>query len=270
MKCKPVQQYEVSSWERVSYTPDEELSAIEAKIAADPDNAALWMEKGLTLAKSSLYREAEECYAHAIALDPFNAVLYRHRGHRMLSQWRFEDACADFTVAAHLMPENGPENWNIWYHLGLSHFLLGEYEKAAEAYQHCLDISKNDGDLIAVCDWYYMTELRLGNPKKAAQVIEHVHEDFDPGENTAYFRRLLMYKGIVKPEEVLPADLNSMEPLEIITMGFGLSNYYYFNGEVDKSNQIIDMILKAGDEHDCYFAFGYLAALVDKKNRSKK
>ncbi|MEG2233953.1 MAG: tetratricopeptide repeat protein [Oscillospiraceae bacterium] len=264
-----VQEYEVSSWTRVSFVSDEAMKAIDAKIAADPDNSALWMEKGLAFAGSSLFREAEECYAHAIALDPFNNILYRHRGHRMLSQWRFEDACADFTLASKLMPDNGPENWNIWYHLGLSHFLLGEYAKAAAAYQHCLDMSVTDDEKIAVCDWYYMTELRLGDRDAAQKIIENVKEDFDPGDNTAYFRRLLMYKGIVKPEEVLPADISSLEALDLITMGFGLSNYYFYNGDVEKSNQVIDMILKAGNENECYFAFGYLAALVDKTNRSK-
>ena len=263
---KLVQAYEVSSWERVEYTPDEELAAVEAKLAADPDNSALWMEKGLTLAKSSLYREAEECYAHAIALDPFNGILYRHRAHRFLSQWRFEDACADFTIASRLIPEN----WDVWYHLGLSHFLLGDYRKAAAAYQRCLDLSKSEDELIAICDWYYMTELRLGDREAAEKLLDNVREDFDPGENTAYFRRLLMYKGVVKPEEVLPSDLSSLDALELITMGFGLSNYYCYNGQQEKSNEVIDMILKAGDENECYFAFGYLAAKVDKKNRSGK
>lgn len=259
------QEYETSSWDRVAYTPDEGLAAINEKLAADPDNAQLLMEKGLALAKVSLYREAGECYARAIALEPFNGILYRHWAHRMLSQWRFEDACAGFSMASRLIPEN----WDVWYHLGLSWFLLGDYKKAAAAYQRCLELSTKEDELIAICDWYYMTELRLGDRAAAEKLLDNIREDFDPGENTAYFRRLLMYKGIVAPEEVLPQDLEAMEPLELITMGFGLSNYYWYNGEQEKSNQVIDMILKAGDESDCYFAFGYLAAKVDKKNRSK-
>ena len=260
------QAYETSSWERVSYEPDEELAALNAKIEADPENAGLWMEKGLVLAKNSLYREAGECYARAIAIEPFNGILYRHWAHRMLSQWRFEDACAGFALAARLIPDN----WDVWYHLGLSHFLLGQYKKAAEAYQRCLELSTREDELIAVCDWYYMTELRLGDRAAAEKLLDNIHEDFDPGDNTAYFRRLLMYKGVVKPEEVLPEDIHSLDPLQLITMGFGLSNYYYYNGEEEKSNEVLDMILKAGDESECYFAFGYLAAKVDKKNRSGK
>ena len=48
------QEYEVSSWERVQYTPNEDLKALEDKIAADPEHSELWLEKGLLLAGSSL------------------------------------------------------------------------------------------------------------------------------------------------------------------------------------------------------------------------
>lgn len=259
--AKLVKEYEVSSWERVEYTPSERVKEVEAKIAADPDNARLWMEKGLALAGDMLYREAGECYAHALALDPFDGILYRHRGHRMLSQFRFEDACSDFVMASRMIPEN----WDVWYHLGLSYFLLRNYEKAAWAYEHCLQLSKEPMDYIAVCDWYYMTNLRLGKKDEAEKLLDYIKEDFDPGDNFAYFRRLLMYKGILKPEEVLPANLAEQPAIDIITMGFGLSNYYYYNGEREKAEEVVDLILKTGDESDCFFAFGYLAAMVDKK-----
>ena len=260
------QAYETSSWERVQYIPNEEFKELEKKIAADPDNAQLWLEKGLLFADSMLYREAGECYAHAIALEPFNGILYRHWAHRMLSQWRFEDACAGFVIASRLIPEN----WDVWYHLGLSYFLLQQYDKAALAYQHCLESTNREDLLVAVCDWYYMTEIRRGNREGAAKILEYIHEDFDPGENTAYFRRLLMYKGIIAPEDVLPKDLDSLDPLQLITMGFGLANYYYYNGEEEKSNQLLDLILDAGDKHEWYSAFGYLAAKVDKATRTGK
>lgn len=254
----------VSSWERNEFVPDEELMSLDARIGAQPDNAQLWLEKGLCLAGASLYREAGECYARAIALEPFNGTLYLHWAHRMLSQWRFEDACAGFVIASRLIPDR----WEVWYHLGLAHFLLGQYAKAAEAYQRCLELSTRQDQYIAVCDWYYMTELRLGDRDAAEKLLDYISEDFDPGPNTAYFRRLLMYKGILSPEEILPADLGSLDALQLITIGFGLSNYYYFNGDVKKSNEILDMIIKAGDENDIYFAFGYLAAKVDKTMRS--
>lgn len=259
------QALEVTPWQHIAYEPDDELKEVETKLEADPENARLWMDKGLVLAKNSLYREAEECYAHAISLAPFDGILYRHRAHRFLSQWRFEDARADFVIASRLIPEN----WDVWYHLGLSNFLLGDYKKAAAAYQRCLELSTKEDELIAVCDWYYMTELRLGDKGAAKKLLDNIHEDFDPGDNADYFRRLLMYKGVVKPEDVLSKDIAGMKPLDVVTLGFGLSNYYWYNGEKEKSNALIDRILEVGDSSDCYVAFGYLAAKVDKTNRAK-
>ncbi len=264
IECILRRSYEVSDPMPSEYTADEELMAIEAKLAEDPDNAELWMEKGLCLAKASLYREAEECYAHAISLDPFNGILYRHMAHRMLSQWRFEDALAGFTLASRLIPEN----WDVWYHLGLSHYLLGDYEKAAKAYQRCLELSKQDDEYIAVCDWYYMTERRLGNDARAQELLSYVPDQVDAGDNEDYYQRIRMYKGQIDASEVLPEDLDSMDPIDIITRGYGVSNFYRMNGDIEKADEIVDAIIKKGDEGDCYFAFGYLAALVDQRNRA--
>lgn len=50
-----------------------------------------------------------------------------------------------------------------------------------------------------------------------------------------------------------------MKPLDVVTLGFGLSNYYWYNGEKEKSNALIDRILEVGDSSGCYVAFGYLA-----------
>lgn len=52
MERKLIQEYEVSSWDRVEYQPDEELKELEKKMA-----------------DSALYCEAGECYDHAIPLD---------------------------------------------------------------------------------------------------------------------------------------------------------------------------------------------------------
>lgn len=255
--------YEVSSVEPSTYEADEDLKAIEAELAKDPDNAELWMRKGLALAGAELYRESEECYAHAISLEPFNGLLYRHMAHRMLSQWRFEDARAGFTLASRLIPQN----WDVWYHLGLSHFLLRDYQKAAQAYRRCLELSKTVDDYIAVCDWYYMTERRLGNKEAAEKLLAYVPDEGYTGENLDYFERIRMYKGLVKPEDVLPEDLDSLDALDVITRGFGVSNFYRVNGDVEKADCIVDAILAKGDEKECYFAFGYLAALADKLDR---
>ena len=215
--------------------------------------------QGHALAKVSMMREAEECYAMAISCDPFNWEYYRHRAHRFLSCWRFEDAAADFVIASRL----NPNDWNVFYHLGLSYFLLRDYAKAAKAYARCYELTDAEPELIAVTDWYYMTLKRLGNDEEAAKILARITDHMNPGENTAYYARLLMYKGLKKPEELLSTDPEEVTALELITMGFGIANYFLQNGQPDKAYDLMERVVKAGDENDCYFAFAYLASKVD-------
>lgn len=259
---KPLRAYQVASWERNSPPDTPQYQEAAERVRQNPDDGEAWLQKGHALAKAGHYREASECYARAIAIDPFNWEYYRYRAHRFLSCWRFEDAVADFSLAARL----NPQEWNVLYHLGLAHFLLGQYDKAARAYAACYERSEDDGSLIAVTDWYWMTLKRLGRDEEAAKLLERIHTEMEPEDNTAYYARLLMYKGLKKPEELLGDDA---EALELITMGFGVSNYYELLGDRRKSDEIIERVLQAGDENDMFGAFAYLAAKVDKRNRAK-
>lgn len=86
-----VQEYQVASWERNELPTTPELTAIDEKIAKDPENAELHKERGLLLAGLGYYREAAECYSRAIAINPFNWEYYRHRAHRFVSCGYFAD-----------------------------------------------------------------------------------------------------------------------------------------------------------------------------------
>lgn len=74
-------------------------------------------------------------------------------------------------------------------------------------------------------------------------VLKRVDEDTDPGENLSYKRHILMYKGPSKPEELMRFEGAEFPDLEIATQGYGLSNYYYVNGDLDKSNAVLKQIL---------------------------
>ncbi|MDO4321100.1 MAG: tetratricopeptide repeat protein [Lachnospiraceae bacterium] len=259
------QNYERASWERCEVPGDSLIEAAEAALREDPDNGVRWMKKGHAHARLSLMREAEEYYAMAIACDPFCWEYYRHRAHRMLSCWRFQDAAADFTIASRL----NPKDWNVFYHLGLSFFLLRDYERAAKAYQRCYELTKAEQELIAVSDWYYMTLLRLGKKEEAQCILDRITENMEPGDNTAYYARLLMYKGLKRPEELLAADPEKTTDIELVTMGFGIGNYYLMNGEPEKGYEVMERVVKAGDQSDCYFAFAYLASKAELSAREQ-
>ena len=61
--------------------------------------------------------------------------LLRFRGHRYISTRRFDLAVADLEKAIAL----APSSFDVAYHLGLAHYLRGEFDAAAKVYRSCLD-----------------------------------------------------------------------------------------------------------------------------------
>ncbi len=257
MNGKILKEQQVASQNRSAVELSDDVKAIDAKLKKTPECADLWMERGLALSAMGLYREAVEAYSKAISLEPFCGIYYRHRAHRHLSCWEFEHARADFVLASRIIPDN----WDVWYHLGLSNFLLGDYEKAYEAYKICYAMSKDEGKLIAISDWMYMTLKRLGKEEEVEKVLARITVGMDPGENIAYYERLLMYKGIKKFDELYEHTLK-LEGLNKMTVLFGLGNYCGIVGDNDKKDMMFAELLKLA-ETEGYSAFGTLAALVD-------
>lgn len=232
----------------------EQVQAAEAALAADPANAALWMEKGLALAKQMLCREATEAFSVGLSLDPFNWLLLRHRGHRHLSTYRFAEAAADLELASRI----NDHDWDIWYHLGLSYYLLGDFARANQAYDRCLAITNHeDINLVAIVDWKWLTLMRLGRKTEAQAILNLVDEQTEAGENQAYKDLLMLYKCLITPEQALEFENPEFADLELATRGYGVAMYYYYHGKKQQAAQLLQRIL----ERDVFWsAFGYLAA----------
>lgn len=237
-----------------------EVLEMEEKIKENPKSVELWMQKGLALSKQMLFREAIEAYSMALSINPFHALTLRHRGHRFISVRMFHEAAADLELSSRL----DPTNWDTWYHLGLAYYLIRDFERAEAAYKKCLEMTHSDELIVAIVDWYWMTLMRLGKQEEADELLYLVTEDTDPGENLSYKRRVLMYKGLIKPDELIDFEGAEFPDLEMATQGYGLANYYYLKGELEKSNKILEEIL----QKDAFWsAFGYQAAVVDYEAR---
>ena len=244
---------------RSSLQYTDEVKEIEKQIMDDPGNTELWMKKGLELCKQMHFREAIESFSTGLSNNPFHALTLRHRGHRQLSVYRFEEGAFDLEFSSRL----DPTNWDTWYHLGLAYYLVGDFERSDQAYTRCLEITRSDQEkLVAIVDWKWMTLMRLGKEDEASKLLELVDTNAEAGENIAYKNRILMYKGEMDPEKVLDYDNFEFRDLEFATQGYGVAMYYYFNGEKDKAFYLFNSIL----EKDTFWsAFGYLAAYQEKK-----
>jgi len=154
--------------------------------------------------------------------------------------------------------------FNCWYHLGLGYYLLGKYQEAASAYKECLKWSNNNDLKVATTDWLYMTYRRLGKKEEAQALLTGIEEDWELVENSSYYNRLLMYKGLKTPDSLLtPGEGTEYEKnLNLATQGYGVGNWYFYNGDLGKALSTYKQVL----EGKSWSAFGYIAAEVDLFN----
>jgi len=250
------------------------------KFEANPNEEnTIWL--GRRTAYLGKYKQAIEIYTNGLEKFPGSYRLYRHRGHRYITTRKFKKAIADLKKAAQLVhgqpleieadgipnPANIPVSntqFNIWYHLGLAYYLSGDFEQAVSAYRECLQWCKNDDSRVATVDWLYMTYRRMNNTKAAQALLIQIKEDMNLLENHSYHNRLLMYKGLKTPASLLnpKGDSQSDPGLTFATQGYGVGNWYYYNGQKEKAGEIFAKVLKSKSRA----AFGYIAAEVDLEN----
>jgi tetratricopeptide (TPR) repeat protein len=148
----------------------------------------------------------------------------------------------------------------------LAYYLKGDWENALEAYKNCLAVSNNDDLKVATLDWYYMTLVKLRRKSEALKVISSVHPGMNIIENDAYFKRILMYQGNLKPEALLGEVENADEELlQYVTQGYGLGNFYLAEGDTSKATEVFEKVIKSG----YWAAFGYIAAEMELSKLGK-
>jgi tetratricopeptide (TPR) repeat protein len=248
-----------------------ELQAARAAYERDPQDADAIIWLGRRHAYLGQYRAAIDVFTEGVEKHPADARMYRHRGHRYITTRQFNRAVSDLQRAAELVegrpdevePDGAPNrfnipvstlNSNVWYHLALAHHLRHDFERAVQAWQRAVAASTNDDMLVASSDWLYMALRRLGREEAAARVLDPIRPEMRILENDAYHRRLLMYKGLLRPDELMPADTE--DPVQLATYGYGLGNWYYVNGERQRAEIIFRRILEGRN----WAAFGFIAA----------
>lgn len=239
----------------------------------DPGNADAIIWLGRRTAYTGEYKEAIRIFTGGITKHLKDARFYRHRGHRYITLRCFDDAIDDLETAAKLVkgkpdeiePDGLPNakniptstlQSNIWYHLGLAYYLKGDFKRAAKAYEESMKVSKNNDMLAATSHWYYMTLRRLERNKDAERVLDAINGDFEVIENDDYLKLLRLYRGEVKVEMLRGEMGDNAETLGSASLGYGLGNWYFYNGDRTRALQIWRKIT-AGNQ---WASFGYIAA----------
>lgn len=251
--------------------------AAAAAVEADPDNADAVIWLGRRTAYLWRYQDAVGIFTNGIAAHPDDPRFYRHRGHRHITLRRFDAAIIDLEKAAELIrnrpdeiePDGQPNAagvpvttlaFNIWYHLGLVHYLQGDYPAAIKAYEECLKVSTNDDARVSVYDWLYMSLMRNGEHPRAAKLLEQVRPDMALVESFSYHKRLMLYKGVLGEADLVG---NGAHALDVVTQGYGLAFWHESNGRRSQAEAWIDSVLASG----YWPAFGYIAAEADRNRR---
>ena len=254
---------------------DRERSLAEARArfdaAPDDPETVIWL--GRRTAYLGRYRDSIAVFSAGIEKFPAEPRFFRHRGHRFITTRRFEAAIADLETAGRLVanrpdevePDGLPNarnlptstlNSNVWYHLGLARYLMGDFERALAAYRECAKFSTNPDMLVSTTHWLYMTLRRLGRDAEAVAVLEPILEGMDVIENRDYHRLLLVDQGKLSADQVLAEAADSGNAVAVATIGYGVGNWHLFNGRQREAVEVFRRVMAGGS----WASFGYIAA----------
>ncbi len=255
---------------------EERLAELEANLAsaraeaeASPDSADAQIWLGRRTAYLGRYQEAIELYGRGLEGFPDDPRFLRHRGHRYISVRELDRAVADLQAAADMVrgtedqvePDGIPNalgiptstlQSNIWYHLGLAHYLQGHFEAAESAYRECLEVSGNPDMLVATSYWLVLTLRRLDRIDEADAVLASIEPDLEVIENETYLRLLRLFQGELAPTDLEPGE----EALDRATLGYGLGTWYLVSGDEAAARAEYERVLESPQ----WAAFGYIAA----------
>jgi tetratricopeptide (TPR) repeat protein len=249
-----------------------DLAAARAAYEKSPEDVETLIWLGRRTAYLGRFSAAIELYTRGIEAHADEPRLYRHRGHRFITIRKFDLAIKDLRKAAELVegtpdqvePDGQPNErnvptstlqTNIYYHLGLAHYMKGEFTEARAAFRKCLELSKTPDMLVATTNWLYMTLERLGKKDEAQLALQPITSGMDVIENKAYYRLLMYDKGQV-PENTLTG-----KGAEGVTLAYGIANHQLCNNSKDNANAGFKRIVEK--QADQWPSFAYVAAEVE-------
>lgn len=265
--------YQIQLTPEAKQVNDERIRQARESLAMAPGSAdaVLWL--GRQLAVAGRVREAVDLFTSGIARFPGDARFYRHRGHRYVTLRQFDKAIADLTKASDLFAgkpdvqepttadvkvmSSETLQYATWYHLGLAYYLKGEFGRALPVYRKCLEVAKgptgNDDQIAGASDWLYMTLRRAGRKDEAAKVLQAIVPGMKVKDDQNYYDRLMMYKGVRTPEEVMAT---AKDPVSEATLAYGVANWHLYNGRQAEAKAIFERVVKSPN----WMPFGVIAA----------
>ncbi|MEM9705743.1 MAG: hypothetical protein AAF850_06650 [Pseudomonadota bacterium] len=255
------------------------LAQARASVDANPQDAMALIWVGRRLGYLGRYKEALTVYFDGAEAFPDDGRFMRHAGHRLISVREFTRAVEALSAAQDTMAEkpdavepDGLPNTrgiptsttkgNIFYHLALAHYLLGDFNAAAIAWAEAAAVAENPDAAAAARYWLYISRSRAGDEAGATAALAPVDQSWPVFENTAYFEMALCFKG-AGDCEALYKQADDASGVAGGTLLYGLGAKALIDGERRKARRYFDRATAAGAPT----AFGVIAAEQDLANR---
>jgi tetratricopeptide (TPR) repeat protein len=250
---------------------DSAILAIKAKGELMEDD---FVEIGKQLVGTNRYKLALNTYTDGLAKYPDSYKLLRLRGHRYITLRQLAKSMDDLARAEELIRtqpdvmEYGLDGkptatyrHQIWYHIGVDNYLNMDYAQAAAAFEKAVATGGNDlKNIVGASDWLYNCYMRLGQKEKAEAVIKTITPDMDTDRELAYFKRIMLYKGVITPEQLIDVGMPPEKmTVQEITKLYGLANWYAYKGDKDKARVLYSTVLKS----NAWPGFAYAASEKD-------
>jgi tetratricopeptide (TPR) repeat protein len=235
---------------------DKALAAYERAIQLEPNNPDFHVGRAKALARLARHAESVEECTTALRLNPKSPVALRDRGHYYINLHRVKDAIPDLKRAEKL----DKKDREIYYHLGLAYYIARDFRHAVPAWQGCLALASKEDDVISCSAWLYPSLVRAGGHEaEAKKVLERITTEMKPKENTAYFDRLMLFKGAITEEEVAKTIVK--DAVSNPTVNYSIGLWHLLNG---RHFQARDYFEKAASA-EIKYAFGAVAAEAELK-----
>lgn len=248
------------------------VAEAEAAFLATPDDPTQLIWYGRLLGAASRFKEAVAVFEDGAKRFPENPRIHRFLGHRYITLRRFDDAIPALERAAtlaqplpdELEPATKPGGAElesmkhaIYYHLGLAHFLKGDFAAAESAYRLCLEHSNNADSRCSVSHWLWMALSRQAKKTEADAILTAIPPELEVVEYHAYRNLIRLYRGELDGESHL-ATLDA-DGVDFASFGFGLANGHLVNGRTERARELFERIAKCRT----WAAFGCIASEVE-------
>lgn len=231
------------------------------------------------LIKLGWYYEAIRVYSEGLDKNPTSYKLLKSRGQAYIIIRQFDLAIEDLQRAAfYSRPaknEGAPtdalmaryaknksnEKFSIFFSLGMGHYLKGSYDKSISSFKQCLKYADNNDLLVLITDWFYLTYRKLGNQKAAEELLLSINRKTKVSTYTDYLNRILLYKGVYRPQNLLANAENNDNSLTP-TLAYGVSAWYLMHGDQERAVKIFERILLS----NAWDTYEYIATEVELKS----